>query len=401
MIMNVAMLLSCGSFEGFFGRIQNQSRQSYLETYRNDWSWYYARGLLENGINPTLYIPSLSEAGKYETDAGIFVRFLPLERWYKPFEQVRVKRLSRVTRWTLYAEERLNTIAFMRSLREALVLDETDLLYIQEYWSGRFDHIVERVNLPIVGADHGGVSKGVLKWFKRAALEKAAVCYGQTETECRTIEQYRGRSMLQTNGCDVSEFFPDPAIPRGKTVLTVARLTDGQKRTSDLIRAMAELPEDWTLDIVGTGPHKKMLERLAADRNVLSRVRFHGFLGHAEVRDLLRRCGVYAMPSAHEAVALAALEAMACGAAVVLSQIRAFEALVTDRKNGRLVRVGDVRGLAAAIVEAWDERDVLGRAACDTVQKRFNTRILYSQLAESLRRLHQDSVQTILRSEGC
>ena len=93
--MNVAMLLSCGSFEGFFGWVQGQSRQSYLESYRNDWAWYYARGLLENGINPTLYIPALFETGKYETDVGVSVRFLPLSRWYRPFEQVWLKRLSR------------------------------------------------------------------------------------------------------------------------------------------------------------------------------------------------------------------------------------------------------------------------------------------------------------------
>jgi glycosyltransferase involved in cell wall biosynthesis len=397
-MMNVAMLLSCGSFEGFFGRIQGQTRQSYLEIYRNDWSWYYARGLLDNGIKPTLYIPSLCEAGKYETDAGSSVRFLPLKNWYRPFEQVWIKRLSRATRLSLYADERLNAIAFMQSLQEALAQDKIDLLYIQEYWSGRFDHIVERVGLPVVGADHGGVSKGVLKWFKRRAFEKAAVCYAQTEAECRAIERFGGHSKLQTNGCDVSEFFPDPSVPRGKTVLTVARLTNKQKRTSDLIRALAELPEDWTLDIVGTGPHKKMLERLAANLNLSSRVRFHGFLGRAEVRDLLRRCGVYAMPSAHEAVALAALEAMACGAAVVLSQIRAFEALVTDGINGRLVPVGGVKALAAGIVEAWEQRESLGRAASDTVRTRFNTRILYFQLAESLRGcLHQCGASAVIR----
>jgi hypothetical protein len=108
--MNVAMLLSCGSFEGFFGGVLGQSRQSYLERYRNDWSWYYARGLLENGINPNLYIPALYEAGKYETDAGFPVRFLPLDRWYRPFDQVWLKRLSRQTRWSLYAEERIKLI---------------------------------------------------------------------------------------------------------------------------------------------------------------------------------------------------------------------------------------------------------------------------------------------------
>src|SRR5882672_2775754 len=111
--MNVAILLSCGSFEGFFGGVLGQSRKSYLESYRNDWSWYYARGLLENGINPTLYIPALYEAGKYQTDVGVAVRFLQVKSWYRPFEQVWLKRLSRRTRWSLYAEEHLNTLAFM------------------------------------------------------------------------------------------------------------------------------------------------------------------------------------------------------------------------------------------------------------------------------------------------
>jgi glycosyltransferase involved in cell wall biosynthesis len=180
-------------------------------------------------------------------------------------------------------------------------------------------------------------------------LKKAALCYGQTENECRIIERYGGCSKLQPNGCDVSEFFPDPATRRGKSILTVSRLTNKQKRTSDLIRAMAELPEGWTMDIVGTGPDKHMLERLAADLNLLSRIRFHGFLGRAEVRDFLCRCGVYAMPSANEAGALAVLEAMACGAAVVLSRIRAFEQLVIDGINGRFVPVGDIKGLAAGI----------------------------------------------------
>ena len=195
------------------------------------------------------------------------------------------------------------------------------------------------LDLPVVGADHGGVSKGVVKLFKRRAFEKAALCYGQTENECRMIERFGGRSKLQPNGCDVSEFFPDPDVQRGKTVLTVTRLTNKQKRTSDLIRAMAELPEEWTLDIVGTGPDRDMLERLAADLRLSSRVRFHGFVGRAEVRDLFRRCGVYAMPSANEGLAVAALEAMACGAAVVLSQIRAFEPLV-DRWHKWSPRAG-------------------------------------------------------------
>jgi glycosyltransferase involved in cell wall biosynthesis len=91
------------------------------------------------------------------------------------------------------------------------------------------------------------------------------------------------------------------------------------------------------------------------------------------------------MPSANEAVALAALEAMACGAAVVLSRIRAFEQLVTDGLNGRLVPVGDVEALAKALQDAWERRDALGPAASKTVAARYDARVLYARLAESLR----------------
>ena len=380
--MNVAMLLSCGSFEGFFGGTLGQSRESYLKSYRSDWSWYYARGLLEFGVKTTIYIPALYEDGRYETDVGVQVRFLPLERWYRPFDKRLIKRLFRQTRWSWYAEDRIIAIAMMQSLQRALTQDDIDLLYIQEYWIGRFDHIVHRVNVPVVGADHGGVASGALKIFKRDAFKKSALCYSQTEDECRIVEKYGGRARHQPNGCDVSEFFPDPGMQRGKTVLTVTRLTNKQKRTTDLIQAMAELPQEWTLDIVGTGPDRPMMERLAADLKLSSRVRFHGFIGRVAVRDFFRRCGVYAMPSDNEGFAVAALEAMACGSPVVFSRIRAFEQLITEGKDGLLVPVGDVKGLAAAILNAWEHRELLGQAAADTVRTRYNSRVLYSLLAE-------------------
>lgn len=385
--MNVAMLLSCGSFEGFFGRVQGQTRESYLRNYRNDWCWYYGAGLIENGLKPILYIPSLHESGRYETDSGISVRFLRLAAWYRPFERVWLKRASRTNPFTLYGDERLNTIAFMRPLREALAEDGIDLLYVQEYWSGRFDHIASRVDLPVTAADHGGVSRGVLKWLKRRSFARTRWVYSQTEDECAIVRRYGGEPKHQPNGCDTAQFHPRPDARRGKNILTVARLTNRQKRTSDLVRALKLLPDEWTLDIVGTGPDLDMLKRCAEDLGVSSRVTFHGFVGRAAVRDFLQTCGVYAMPSANEAVAIAALEAMGCGAAVVLSRIRAFEYLVEDGVDGRLVPVGDPEALATAIQDAWKHKETLGAAAVETVRRRFDTRILYRNLADSLQAL--------------
>ena len=383
--LTVAMLLNCGSFEGYFTAFQGQTVETYLQSYRNDWSWYYGKGLVENGIRPIFYIPSLKTEGLFETDTGISVRFLPLAGWYRPFENKWLKRVARRNPISLYLDERLNTIAFMEPLIEALSEDRADVLYIQEYWSARFDHIVSRVQTPVTGADHGGVSKGVLKLRKRTAFAASRGLYCQTTEECSTVQAYGGKAILQTNGCDTEEFRPAVDRAREKSILAVARLINRQKRTSDLIEALGLMDPGWRLDLVGTGPDLEMLQALAKSRGVADRVVFHGFKSRSDVRRMLQTCGVFAMPSANEAVALAALEAMACGCAVVLSRIRSFETLVDDGRNGRLVEVGDKRALAEAIETAWMSREALGNAARQTVCERYDTRVLYKTLAETLR----------------
>jgi glycosyltransferase involved in cell wall biosynthesis len=380
----VALLLSCDTFESFFGKVLQLDRDSYLKSYRNDFSWYYSMGLIENGIRPILYIPSIRYDGFYGTDVGISVRFLQVAPWYRPLS--RFRRAMRATRWSLYLAERVNAEAFLRPLNESIATDGVNLLYIQEYWSGRFDHLAHRVSVPISAADHGGVARGVVKWFKRRAFQRAALLYCQTRDECSQVQRYGGRTLLQPNGGDTSFFVPPPkGTQRTQNIVTVARLTNKQKRTSDLIKAMKLLAPEWRLDIVGTGPDREMLQTLADSIGVASRVKFHGFKAKPDVRSMIQHCGVYAMPSSNEAMCLAVLEAMSCGAAVVASRIRSFESLIIDGVNGRLFSVGDVPALAKAIEVAWTQREALGRLAVASVSEHFNSKTLYRQLAESMR----------------
>jgi glycosyltransferase involved in cell wall biosynthesis len=382
--LTVALLLSCESFESFFGGVLRLDRDKYLKNYRNDFAWYYSMGLIENGVHPILYIPSIQHDGIHETDVGVSVRFLRVEPWYRPLS--RFRRAMRATRWSLYLSERVNAEAFLKPLNESIAADGVDLLYVQEYWGGRFDHLAHRVSVPISAADHGGVAQGVVKWFKRRAFKRAELLYCQTRDECYQVQRYGGRALLQPNGADTSFFVPPPkGTQRTQNIVTVARLTNKQKRTSDLIRAMKHLAPEWTLDIVGTGPDREMLETLADNIGVAQRVTFHGFKDRTTVRSMIQRCGVYAMPSSNEAMCLAVLEAMSCGAAVVASRIRSFESLIADGVNGKLFSVGDVPALAQAIEMAWTQRERIGPAAVASVSEQFNSQKLYRQLAQSMR----------------
>jgi len=382
----VAMLLSCDSFESFFGAVLHLDRDEYLRDYRNDWSWYYATGLIENGIRPIIYIPSLKYEGLYETEVGVSVRFLRLARWYRPFAPF--CRAMRATRWSVYLQERANATAFVKPLNEAIAIDGVDFLYVQDYWNGRFDHLAHRVPVPIAAADHGGIAKGVVKWFKRSAFRQAARIYCQTLDEYSQVRRYGERAALQPNGVDTSFFFaPSTGTQRGKNVVTVSRLTDKQKRTSDLIRAMALLPMEWTLDIIGTGPDREALESLANSLGVKTRVTFRGFKPRSEIRAALQTCGVYAMPSSNEGMCMAVLEAMSCGAPIVASRIRAFEAVITENVNGKLFPMGDVPALARGIQMAWIERDSLGPAAAASISQNYDAKLLFRKFAQDVRHI--------------
>ena len=383
--LNVAMLLSCDTFELFYERVLGLDFDRYLKSYRNDWSWDFARGLRAEGVRAILYVPSLHHGGIHETEDGTSVRFLKVAPWYRPLEKFR--RACRATRWSLYAQEYVNAIAFRRPLDGALRADAVDVLYVQEYWGGRFDYLSSRSPVPITAADHGGVPTGIFRGFKRRTFARAPTLYTQTRDEADIVAAQGGRPTFQPNGCDVELFTPPDADapPRAKTILTVARMTDKQKRTSDLIRALAALDPSWTLELIGDGPDRPMLAALADALGVAPRVRFHGFKTRAEVRDAMRRCGVYAMPSSNEGICLALIEAMACGASVVGTSIRTFRTIVDDGVNGRLVPVGEPATLAAAIDDAWTRREPFGRAARQTIRERFNCATLFRQLADSLR----------------
>ena len=119
---------------------------------------------------------------------------------------------------------------------------------------------------------------------------------------------------------DPAEFRFDPAL-RARTrarlgiadgvpvVGGVGRLAHGEG-FDQLIRTVAALPGA-NLLLVGDGPARVALERLAAIEGAADRVRFAGTVGH--VREMLCAMDVFAAPAGPETAGLVVLEALAAG----------------------------------------------------------------------------------------
>ncbi|MET0418427.1 MAG: glycosyltransferase, partial [Actinoplanes sp.] len=118
---------------------------------------------------------------------------------------------------------------------------------------------------------------------------------------------------------DGAEFHFDPSlraavrtrlhIPAEVPVIGGVGRLEPRKRFDDLIRAVREVPGAVLL-LVGDGPARVALERLAAIEGVADRVRFTGSVGHP--RAMLSAMDVFASP-ARETFGLVVLEAMAAG----------------------------------------------------------------------------------------
>ncbi len=266
------------------------------------------------------------------------MRWLPIGSLTSLHERIPVLRRTPIGRW-LY--EALATFALLPSLRDAMSADKIDLLYVQEYWTGRFDVLATLPpgGRPIIGADHGGTAARQFNLFKRLVFPRVAALTCQSEPEARSVGAHGGRAQIVGNPID-TEFFTPPALDsaRPSRILHVARLVESHKRTSVVINAMRGLPVEFHLDVVGSGPDERALRELTNDLNLQDRIRFHGFVSDKTIlRNLYRSACAVVQPSLHEARLLVALEAMACGTPCVLTDIPVFREIVDDSVTGRIV----------------------------------------------------------------
>lgn len=376
----VAFFLSADSFEGFYGGIFGLDRNTFLASYRNDFVWEYAYGLRKLGHSVFLYILSYGRPVVHRIEEGLHVRFLPLPLWLRIVEPFtyRLRGVSGLR--TL--RDRVAYAGYGAALEAALRADRIDVLYHQEIWTPRFDLVLRRVKVPTVGAEHGAVYETWMEKSKRASLGLAAALTCQSLEGIERCRRFGGRPELMYNGVD-AEYFTPPAISarRSKTILTVGRLVEQQKRFKDLLHALSYLPE-FTLLLVGTGPDEAVLKRLTEELGLRERVRFLGFIAdRAELRNLYRESGVFVSSSAWEAVALVVLEAMSCEMPVVCTQIASFEELIQDGVDGLLVPVGDPAAIGRSVRDAFDRSSTLGHNARITVVSRYSSERLYARLS--------------------
>lgn len=181
------------------------------------------------------------------------------------------------------------------------------------------------------------------KYIKYFLIEYLAykLCYRGIVTSKKirdyVVKKYnirKNKIKIVPNYINTELFKPNYDIKKySDRIIFVGRISR-EKNLKNLVRALEGL--DLKLDIVGQGPQKRDLKKLATDLSV--DINFLGTVMNDQLSDVLNRYKIFVLPSLYEGAPKSLMEAMSCELACVGTDVEGINELIKDKTTGLLSR---------------------------------------------------------------
>jgi glycosyltransferase involved in cell wall biosynthesis len=283
---------------------------------------------------------------------------------------------------------------FVATARDYLARLRPDVVHTHQI--GALFHLGPASPVPVVHTEHGNHVRIARGWWRklkarlvwRSAGRHAAQFCCVSDEIAAAVSRWgtvpRANVCVVPNGVATALFegrdsaaaraaFDLP--PAAPVVGTVGRLNE-VKRQDMLLRAVAELSAahpDLHALVVGDGPERENLKRLAAELGIAARVRWAGYRSDPEA--CYPAMNVFALTSRSEGFPVSLLEAWAAGRPVVCSAVGGIPSVVTHDRTGLLFPPGDLPALVAALNTLLTDRNAaakLAAAGSQLVRERYS-----------------------------
>jgi glycosyltransferase involved in cell wall biosynthesis len=212
---------------------------------------------------------------------------------------------------------------------------------------------------------HPGLERLYLEVLRRADV----VMVVGTETK-RYLESHgvaADRIRLMSSKIELRRFRPMPEARCDYELILTAQLI-ARKRVDLFLRIVADLRirhPHIRAAILGDGPLRAELERLADSLDIRDHVEFLGF--HEDTERYYNRAKVFVLTSSEEGLSLAMLEAMACGLPAVVPAVGDLGDVVRNGVTGYLIEASNHQAFVAALSDLL-EHEELRRTLADNAR---------------------------------
>lgn len=255
------------------------------------------------------------------------------------------------------------------------------------YWASTFAIKNKVDSIPIISSVHDSnpkmLYKEVLKADKVIAVSKCVIeLLKQRGVKESKIE-------LLPNRVDIANFYPLSVeqledFPKDfKYILSVGRLCE-EKNIDTLIKSLALLPSEYRCIIIGDGEEGEYMG-LAKELGVDSKIIWRKAVANKSLPLYYSFVDCFCTPSRSEGFGIVFIEAMACGAAVVTSNIAPMNEFIKHKESGHLVdEYENPEALAKAILKVCQDKEYATHIKQGAIKaaKRFDKRAIDAQEAK-------------------
>ena len=202
------------------------------------------------------------------------------------------------------------------------------------------------------------------------------------------------------SGIDVEQFASDKSSIRERIrnewdirpdetlLISIGRLAK-EKNLDEIIDYLQDEHQGLKLMIVGDGPYREELEKLASELGVQEKVIFTGMVSPDEVADYYPVGDIFVSASRSETQGLTYMEAMSSGLPLLCHDDECLDDVIQDGENGYLYRSEDeFMQKLDALVGDEDLRKEMGRKACEYMRRRYSI----ETFADSCLAVYRDAI---------
>ena len=273
--------------------------------------------------------------------------------------------------------DRIASTKVMKKVLDSAVMEKVDIFTDKTFRKSSVAKAFRKNARNIWGKKEHTFSERIAWDYTRSLYGRSDAVITPSIALAKLLRRHRVKSQVidVSNGIDFDNFVKKTDYSIKYRILNVGRLGLEGKNVDVVIRAFALAAEKeprLILDIIGDGPAREELKKIAKELKVEEKVNFLGFVDNKVLKKEYCKSDAFITASTMETQGLVILEAMVAGLPVIGVNALAVPELVRDGQNGVLTKVGDVASLAEAILKMTQNKDInekYGKASIEISNK--------------------------------